>query len=35
LTKNDAAATMHFVVVDYGDQHRLMQRVTLKGERPF
>jgi alpha-ketoglutarate-dependent taurine dioxygenase len=26
---------MHFVVVDYGTQHRLIQRVTLKGERPF
>jgi alpha-ketoglutarate-dependent taurine dioxygenase len=31
----DNRATMHFVVVDYGDQHRLIQRVTLKGERPF
>ena len=28
-------ATMHFVIVDYGTQHRLIQRVTLKGERPF
>jgi hypothetical protein len=26
---------MHFVVVDYGDQNRLIQRVTLKGERPY
>jgi alpha-ketoglutarate-dependent taurine dioxygenase len=26
---------MHFVIVDYGTQHRLIQRVTLKGERPF
>jgi alpha-ketoglutarate-dependent taurine dioxygenase len=31
----DNRATMHFVVVDYGTQHRLIQRVTLKGERPF
>jgi alpha-ketoglutarate-dependent taurine dioxygenase len=31
----DNRATMHFVVVDYADQHRLIQRVTLKGERPF
>jgi taurine dioxygenase len=31
----DNRATMHFVVVDYGDQHRLIQRVTLKGERPY
>jgi alpha-ketoglutarate-dependent taurine dioxygenase len=30
----DNRATMHFVVVDYGTQHRLVQRVTLKGERP-
>jgi alpha-ketoglutarate-dependent taurine dioxygenase len=26
---------MHFVVIDYGTQHRLIQRVTLRGERPF
>jgi alpha-ketoglutarate-dependent taurine dioxygenase len=31
----DNRATMHFVVIDYGTQHRLIQRVTLKGERPF
>ena len=31
----DNRATMHFVIVDYGTQHRLIQRVTLKGERPF
>jgi taurine dioxygenase len=30
----DNRATMHFVVVDYGTQHRVIQRVTLKGERP-
>jgi len=31
----DNRSTMHFVVIDYGNQHRLIQRVTLKGERPF
>ena len=31
----DNRATMHFVVIDYGTQHRLIQRVTLRGERPF
>jgi taurine dioxygenase len=31
----DNRATMHFVVVDYGDQHRLIQRVTLRGDRPY
>jgi alpha-ketoglutarate-dependent taurine dioxygenase len=31
----DNRATMHLVVIDYGTQHRLIQRVTIKGERPF
>jgi alpha-ketoglutarate-dependent taurine dioxygenase len=31
----DNRATMHFVVIDYGMQSRVIQRVTLKGERPF
>ena len=31
----DNRATMHLVVVDYGTQHRLIQRVTIKGERPY
>jgi taurine dioxygenase len=31
----DNRATMHFVVVDYGEQHRLIQRVTLRGDRPY
>ena len=31
----DNRATMHLVVIDYGAQHRLIQRVTLKGERPY
>lgn len=31
----DNRATMHNVVIDYGNEHRLIQRITLKGERPF
>lgn len=31
----DNRATMHLVVIDYGTQHRLIQRVTVKGERPY
>lgn len=31
----DNRATMHYVVVDYGREHRLIQRVTLRGDRPF
>jgi taurine dioxygenase len=31
----DNRATMHLVVIDYGTQHRLIQRVTIKGERPY
>jgi alpha-ketoglutarate-dependent taurine dioxygenase len=31
----DNRATMHLVVIDYGTQHRLIQRATIKGERPF
>jgi taurine dioxygenase len=31
----DNRATMHLVVIDYGMQHRLIQRVTIKGERPY
>ncbi len=30
----DNRATMHFVVGDYGGQDRLIQRVTLQGDRP-
>jgi len=30
----DNRATMHLVVFDYGTQHRLIQRVTIKGDRP-
>lgn len=31
----DNRATMHLVVIDYGTQHRLIQRVTIKGEQPY
>jgi taurine dioxygenase len=31
----DNRATTHLVVIDYGTQHRLIQRVTIKGERPY
>ncbi len=30
----DNRATQHSVVGDFGDQHRVIQRVTLRGERP-
>jgi taurine dioxygenase len=30
----DNRATMHLVVIDYGEQHRVIQRVTIKGDRP-
>jgi taurine dioxygenase len=30
----DNRTTMHFGVFDYGDAHRVMHRVTLKGDRP-
>jgi alpha-ketoglutarate-dependent taurine dioxygenase len=30
----DNRATMHAVVGDYGDQHRVIQRVTLRGDEP-
>jgi taurine dioxygenase len=31
----DNRDTMHFVVIDYGTQHRVIQRVTLRGDRPY
>ncbi len=31
----DNRATQHSVVGDFGDQHRVIQRVTIKGEAPF
>ncbi len=30
----DNRAAVRFVVFDSGDQHRLTQRVTLRGDRP-
>jgi alpha-ketoglutarate-dependent taurine dioxygenase len=30
----DNRATQHAVVGDFGDQHRVIQRVTLKGDAP-
>lgn len=30
----DNRATMHYAVYDYGDQHRVMRRVTLEGPTP-
>ena len=31
----DNRTTMHYGIYDYGDDRRVMHRVTLKGERPF
>ncbi len=31
----DNRTTMHYAVRDYGDTHRVIQRVTVRGERPF
>jgi alpha-ketoglutarate-dependent taurine dioxygenase len=31
----DNRTTMHYAIADYGDAHRVIQRVTLKGDRPF
>lgn len=31
----DNRATQHSVVGDYGEQHRLVQRITIEGERPI
>ena len=30
----DNRATQHAVVGDFGDQHRVIQRVTLRGDEP-
>jgi taurine dioxygenase len=30
----DNRATMHFGIHDYGDAHRVMHRITLRGDRP-
>jgi taurine dioxygenase len=31
----DNRATVHYAVSDYGDQHRLLDRVTFGDERAF
>jgi alpha-ketoglutarate-dependent taurine dioxygenase len=31
----DNRTTMHYAIGDYGDAHRVIQRVTLKGDKPF
>jgi len=31
----DNRTTMHYAVRDYGDAHRVIQRVTIRGDRPF
>ena len=31
----DNRSTLHYPVRDYGDEHRLMHRVTIRGDRPY
>ena len=31
----DNRATAHYAILDYGDQHRRLHRITLQGDRPF
>jgi alpha-ketoglutarate-dependent taurine dioxygenase len=31
----DNRTTMHYAISDYGDAHRVIQRVTIKGDRPY
>jgi alpha-ketoglutarate-dependent taurine dioxygenase len=31
----DNRTTMHYAIGDYGDAHRVIQRVTIKGDRPY
>jgi alpha-ketoglutarate-dependent taurine dioxygenase len=31
----DNRTTMHYAITDYGEAHRVIQRVTLQGDRPF
>ncbi len=31
----DNRTTMHYAISDYGDAHRVIQRVTIKGDKPY
>jgi taurine dioxygenase len=31
----DNRTTMHYAIGDYGDAHRVIQRVTIKGDKPY
>jgi taurine dioxygenase len=31
----DNRTTQHYAITDYGTNHRVIQRVTLKGDRPY
>jgi alpha-ketoglutarate-dependent taurine dioxygenase len=31
----DNRTTMHYAIGDYGDAHRVIQRVTIKGDQPY
>ena len=31
----DNRSTMHYAVSDYGEAHRVIQRVTIQGDRPY
>jgi alpha-ketoglutarate-dependent taurine dioxygenase len=31
----DNRTTMHYAITDYGDAHRVIQRVTLRGDQPY
>jgi taurine dioxygenase len=31
----DNRTTMHYAIGDYGTAHRVIQRITIQGDRPF
>ena len=31
----DNRTTMHYAIHDYGSAHRVIQRVTIRGDRPY